>query len=136
MRSAIERNKTVYPSTSNDPHIFLAQKVVFGYFKGDNAKSGRKVLRRPLIGERLIEYYPDADVRIRRAMVRILKKRRKGLVDGGNLAGAKLLDARIAITRRTPTQRYQALRMSKLRRRGKGPPKKGFGKRAGKRKKK
>ncbi len=136
MINAIKSNKTVYPVSSDQPQVFLAQKKLFGYYKGNNAKSGRKILNRTLVGEKIVNYYSNANAIIRKVQAGRMKKDMKKLQAEGKTSEAEILKAKILITRRTPAQRYQAMRMNKLRRRGKGPPKKGFGKRSGKKKKK
>ncbi|GMH42503.1 hypothetical protein BSKO_10422 [Bryopsis sp. KO-2023] len=69
---------------------------VFGYHIGNGLRSGRKVLRKKLVGERIVNYYLDP---IKDPLMLNLKNE-----------AAKL-------------------RLANLKRRGKGPPKKGQGKR-------
>ena len=76
---------------------------IFGTHIGNGLRSGRKLLRKPLIGHKIASYY--------------LQPMGKG--------DPLFLDERI--------ERMGA-KLAKLKRRGKGPPKKGQGKRAGKRK--
>lgn len=72
---------------------------IFGIHIGNGLRSGRKILSRPLIGQKLLEYYPKS-----------LVKQDPFMLD---------------------LQREDRLeKLAKLRRRGKGPPKKGQGRRA------
>ncbi|KAG7668029.1 hypothetical protein Ndes2526B_g01547 [Nannochloris sp. 'desiccata'] len=74
---------------------------IFGTHIGDGLRSGRKVLRAPLLGEKLAAYYPDDIVKSDPLMISIKAEKAK-------------------------------LKLDRLKRRGKAPPKKGAGKRAGK----
>jgi len=74
---------------------------VFGAHLGDGRPSGRKILRAPLIGERLAAYYPKS---------------------------MAALDPLFTAPRET----RRRVKLERLKRRGKGPPKKGEGKRASK----
>jgi small subunit ribosomal protein S33 len=74
---------------------------IFGTHIGDGLRSGRKVLRAPLLGEKLAAYYPEDIVKADPLMISIKAEKAK-------------------------------LKLDRLKRRGKAPPKKGAGKRAGK----
>lgn len=78
--------------------MFLFPSFFLG-LAGDGQRSGRKVLRRGLIGQRLVEYYPK-DLSAADPFMLSLKAEK-----------AKL-------------------KLDRLKRRGKGPPKKGSGKRS------
>ena len=81
----------------------IARKAaeIFGHHVGNGLPSGRKVLRRPMIGDVLAGYYP------------------KSLARSDPLFTA-------------PDETRRRVKLERLRRRGKGPPKKGEGKRASK----
>jgi small subunit ribosomal protein S33 len=74
---------------------------IFGTHIGNGLRSGRKILRAPLLGEKLAAYYPEDIVKADPLMISIKAEKAK-------------------------------LKLDRLRRRGKAPPKKGAGKRAGK----
>lgn len=74
---------------------------IFGHHIGNGLPSGRKILRQPLVGDRLVEYYPTA---------------------------MAALDPLFA----DPTDARRKVKLERMKRRGKGPPKKGEGKRASK----
>lgn len=76
---------------------------IFGTHIGNGLRSGRKVLRRPLIGSKLVAWYPEDPSKRDPLMINFKAESMK-------------------------------LKLDKLRRRGKAPPKKGAGKRAGKKK--
>jgi len=88
-------------ATAREETIEEVRARVFGNHLGDGLRSGRKILRRPLIGDRVASYYPD-----------------------DWFAGDPLLIDVEAERKKAKLQR--------LSRRGKAPPKKGSGKRAGK----
>lgn len=81
----------------------IARKAaeIFGNHLGNGLPSGRKILRKPLIGERLVNWYPSS-----------MAKMDPLFADPG--------DAR------------RKVKLERMKRRGKGPPKKGEGKRASK----
>jgi len=81
----------------------IARKAaeIFGHHIGNGLPSGRKILRKPLVGEALVEYYPTA-------------------VAAKDPLFVDLADAR------------RKVKLERMKRRGKGPPKKGEGKRASK----
>lgn len=74
---------------------------IFGTHVGNGLRSGRKVLRAPLLGEKLAAYYPEDILKSDPLMISIKAEKAK-------------------------------LKLDRLKRRGKAPPKKGAGKRAGK----
>uniref|UniRef100_A0A6T7VLC2 Small ribosomal subunit protein mS33 n=1 Tax=Pyramimonas obovata TaxID=1411642 RepID=A0A6T7VLC2_9CHLO len=74
---------------------------IFGHYIGDGFPSGRKLLRRGLIGDKVASYYP------------------------------KSLEA-VDPMFEDPSIQYWKLKQERMKRRGKGPPKKGQGKRSGK----
>jgi small subunit ribosomal protein S33 len=74
---------------------------IFGTHIGDGLRSGRKVLRAPLLGPKLAAYYPEDIVKSDPLMISIKAEKAK-------------------------------LKLDRLKRRGKAPPKKGAGKRASK----
>ena len=74
---------------------------IFGTHIGNGLRSGRKVLRAPLLGEKLAAYYPEDILKSDPLMISIKAEKAK-------------------------------LKLDRLRRRGKAPPKKGAGKRASK----
>ncbi|EFN51343.1 hypothetical protein CHLNCDRAFT_55205 [Chlorella variabilis] len=74
---------------------------IFGTHIGNGLRSGRKVLRRPLLGQKLVDYYPPDPIKADPLMLNLKAENAK-------------------------------LKLDRLRRRGKAPPKKGAGKRAGK----
>ncbi|KAI3439130.1 hypothetical protein D9Q98_001538 [Chlorella vulgaris] len=79
------------------------QSRIFGNHIGNGLRSGRKVLRRALVGPRLVAYYPPDPLKSDPLMLNIKAESAK-------------------------------LKLDRLRRRGKAPPKKGAGKRSGKKK--
>jgi len=81
--------------------IALKAAEIFGHHVGNGLPSGRKVLRKPMIGDALVAYYP------------------KSLARSDPLFTA-------------PDETRRKVKLERLRRRGKGPPKKGEGKRASK----
>ncbi|BDA43621.1 probable mitochondrial 37S ribosomal protein S27 [Coccomyxa sp. Obi] len=74
---------------------------IFGNHIGNGLRSGRKVLRKKLIGEKVASYYPEPISKLDPMFVDMDLERKK-------------------------------LKLDKLKRRGKAPPKKGQGKRASK----
>jgi small subunit ribosomal protein S33 len=87
------------PALSSEESLEQIRSRIFGIHIGNGLRSGRKILSRPLIGQKLLEYYP------------------KNLIKQDPF----MLDL----------QREDRLeKLAKLRRRGKGPPKKGQGRRA------
>lgn len=76
---------------------------IFGTHIGNGLRSGRKVLRRPLLGAKLMAWYPPDPIKHDPLMLNLKSEAAK-------------------------------LKLDRLRRRGKAPPKKGAGKRAGKKK--
>ncbi|KAK9861725.1 hypothetical protein WJX84_011552 [Apatococcus fuscideae] len=78
---------------------------IFGTHIGNGLRSGRKLLRKKLVGEQIAAYYPEPIYKKDPLFVNLDVERRK-------------------------------IKLEKLRRRGKAPPKKGQGKRAGRKKKK
>ena len=90
---------------------------IFGNVLGTGARSGRKLLQQPLIGERVASYYPPSikasdplfEDPVEKRLVRVL------------LAPALSL---------TLLGRRRKVKLERLKRRGKAPPKKGQGKRA------
>ncbi|KAK9831645.1 hypothetical protein WJX74_004119 [Apatococcus lobatus] len=78
---------------------------IFGTHIGNGLQSGRKLLRKKLVGEKIASYYPVPLSKGDPLFVNLDAERRK-------------------------------IKLEKLRRRGKAPPKKGEGKRAGRKKKK
>lgn len=76
---------------------------IFGTHIGNGLRSGRKVLRRPLLGAKLAAWYPPDPIKHDPLMLNLKAEAAK-------------------------------LKLDRLRRRGKAPPKKGAGKRAGKKK--
>lgn len=95
-------------ATATDEAAYAAEldqlrSKIFGTHIGNNLRSGRKLLRKPLKGDKVASYYLEP-----------LGK-----------ADPLFVDERV--------YRQQA-KLDRLKRRGKGPPKKGQGKRAGKRK--
>lgn len=79
--------------------IAVTAARIFGHHIGNGLPSGRKVLRKPLIGPIVAAYYPER-----------LAKLDKLFVD--------------------PEETRRVIKLERLKRRGKGPPKKGEGKRA------
>lgn len=79
-----------------------ARARIFGHVLGDGERSGHKVLRKKLIGEKILDWYPTP-----------IQKQDPMFED--------------------PNIRRRLLKNERLKRRGKGPPKKGHGKRAAKR---
>lgn len=81
--------------------VEIARKAaeIFGHHVGNGLPSGRKVLRKAMIGDKLVEYYPRSLVKMDPLMV-------------------------------DPDDTRRKVKLERLRRRGKGAPKKGEGKRA------
>ncbi len=86
---------------AEEESIAEARARIFGTHIGDGLRSGRKVVRAPLLGARLAAYYPDDIIKSDPLMINLKAERAK-------------------------------LKLDRLKRRGKAPPKKGAGKRAGK----
>lgn len=76
---------------------------IFGHVVGTGLRSGHKVLRQKLVGEKVASWYPTP-----------LQKLDPMFED--------------------PNEARRVLKLERMKRRGKGPPKKGEGKRAAKRK--
>jgi len=81
---------------------------IFGSYPGNGLRSGRKVLRKNLIGDKVLAWYPQTETY------------------GKPHRGDKLWVDPDLLTAKERLERYQ--------RRGKGPPKKGEGKRASRKK--
>jgi small subunit ribosomal protein S33 len=79
-----------------------ARARIFGHVIGDGERSAHKVLRRKLIGQKIVSWYPTP-----------IQKQDPMFED--------------------PKIKRRAVKNERLKRRGKGPPKKGHGKRAAKR---
>jgi len=81
--------------------VEIARKAaeIFGHHVGNGLPSGRKVLRKAMIGDKLVEYYPRSLVKMDPLMT-------------------------------DPDDTRRKVKLERLRRRGKGAPKKGEGKRA------
>jgi small subunit ribosomal protein S33 len=86
---------------AEEESIEEARARIFGTHIGNGLRSGRKVLRVPLLGAKLAAYYPDDIIKADPMMVNLRAEKAK-------------------------------LKLDRLKRRGKAPPKKGAGKRAGK----
>ncbi|CAM6009161.1 unnamed protein product [Sphagnum balticum] len=82
--------------------LLEARARIFGHVIGNGQRSGHKVLRKKLIGEKLLGWYETP-----------IQKRDPMYED--------------------PKEKRRLLKLERLKRRGKGPPKKGHGKRAAKR---
>jgi small subunit ribosomal protein S33 len=81
--------------------IAVTAARIFGHHIGNGLPSGRKVLRKRLIGPTLAAYYPESIAKLDALMV-------------------------------DPNETRRVIKLERLKRRGKGPPKKGEGKRASK----
>jgi small subunit ribosomal protein S33 len=88
-------------TTSTATTVEEARARIFGTHIGDGLRSGRKILRRALIGERVASYYPPQWFAGDPLLVDVDAERKKA-------------------------------KLQRLTRRGKAPPKKGSGKRSGK----
>jgi len=95
--SAASATSTVSPAES----VEETRARIFGTHIGDGLRSGRKILRRALVGERLTSYYPPQWFGGDPLLVDVEAERKKA-------------------------------KLQRLSRRGKAPPKKGSGKRSGK----
>jgi small subunit ribosomal protein S33 len=82
--------------------LLEARARIFGHVIGNGLRSGHKVLRKKLIGEKLLGWYETP---------------------------IQKLDPMYE----DPKEKRRLLKLERLKRRGKGPPKKGHGKRAAKR---
>ena len=109
---------------------------IFGNHIGNGLRSGRKVLRKKLIGDKIASYYPEP-----------IQKFDPMFVDQDIERGAAAQALTPGACLHLPSQpgrcprpmsprvcRRKKLKLDKLRRRGKAPPKKGQGKRASKKK--
>lgn len=125
---------------------------------GNGLRSGRKVLRQALAGKKLLEWYPSdpikadplmLDLKAEKCVALGLAVGRAGIVcfllacaRGRKRVGRGGWASTAILTCFCPTHATPAplcppsakLKLDRLRRRGKAPPKKGAGKRAGKRK--
>ncbi|PSC67922.1 28S ribosomal mitochondrial-like [Micractinium conductrix] len=102
-QAAAESPAAAAAAVAGEESLEQIRARIFGTHIGNGLRSGRKVLRRPLLGQKLVDWYPSQDVGQDPLMLNI-----------------KAENANIKVGR--------------LRHRGKGPPKKGAGKRAGKKK--
>ncbi|KAI7839660.1 hypothetical protein COHA_006469 [Chlorella ohadii] len=91
------------PAAAEDESLEQIRSRIFGTHIGNGLRSGRKVLRKALVGERLMAWYPPDPIKHDPLMLSVKAENAK-------------------------------LKLDRLRRRGKAPPKKGAGKRAGKKK--
>ena len=106
-KATLDLAREVYAHSDD---VMETSRLVFGNAPIVNYRTGRKVLRKKLIGRKLMAWYPTGD---------------KGIAKMHKELG---LDPY-----RTAEQERRALKLDKLKRRGKGPPKKGEGKRSGRR---
>jgi len=103
---------------------------IFGNHIGNGLRSGRKVLRKKLIGDKIAAYYPEpieaADPMFEDPLNQRCGPRK---LPGFPKQAAQSLTQGVVVGRR------RLDKLDRLHRRGKGPPKKGQGKRSGKKKK-
>ena len=105
---------------------------IFGTHIGNGLRSGRKVLRKRLIGDKIASYYPEPVAKYDPMFVDMNIERCSSY--------SRRLSTLYIISSHAPCSWYSAhtlsyrkkLKLDKLRRRGKAPPKKGQGKRASK----
>jgi small subunit ribosomal protein S33 len=110
----------------------LARKIaetaarIFGNVLGTPERSGRKLLNKPLIGERVASYYPERIEATDPLFEDPLERR-----CGGSARRARVARVRAA-WRLLTTPCRRKVKLERMKRRGKSPPKKGQGKRASK----
>jgi small subunit ribosomal protein S33 len=102
---------------------------IFGNHIGNGLRSGRKILRRKLIGEKVATYYPEPVSKLDPMFVDTNIERY--ILHSPVLFACSRYEERIAFIFLRPGNRKKA-KLEKLRRRGKAPPKKGQGRRASK----
>jgi len=101
-RTSAAQSASLEQDNNIEESIEQIRSRIFGTHIGNGLRSGRKVLRAPLLGEKLAAYYPEDIIKSDPLMINIKAEKAK-------------------------------LKLDRLKRRGKAPPKKGAGKRAGKR---
>jgi small subunit ribosomal protein S33 len=113
---------------------------IFGNRIGNGLRSGAKLLKKKLVGEKIANYYPKPIAKNDPMFIN-LRAERCGfgdMFDGSDLGAEfvilQCMPNKDAITRLCVCS--QKAKLEKLKRRGKGPPPKGQGKRAAKAKKK
>jgi hypothetical protein len=122
------------PAQSLDPEVFAAQQRVFGYRAPSAVRTMRKKNERYLaVAEAAVTWYPPTEHDFKRSAMNELRADKRRLKKEG--APAQLVSenaAMLDIFRWTERQETSMKKIALLRRRGKGPPPKGKGKRASK----
>ena len=129
--SAVSCERPTSASSYTEEQIAEIRQRVFATHIGNGLPSGRKLLRKKLIGDKVAAYYDHGEP-MKDPMIVSLDAER--CVQGP----AVLTTIAVLIWGNTAKQFFVACRrgvqLAALKRRGKGPPKKGQGKRAGKKK--
>ena len=99
--AAAEHAATMSKVMKTAQEIAVTAARIFGHHIGNGLPSGRKVLRKRLLGPTFAAYYPESIAKLDALMV-------------------------------DPNETRRVIKLERLKRRGKGPPKKGEGKRASK----
>ena len=99
--AAAEHAATMSKVMKTAQEIAVTAARIFGHHIGNGLPSGRKVLRKRLLGPTFAAYYPESMAKLDALMV-------------------------------DPNETRRVIKLERLKRRGKGPPKKGEGKRASK----
>jgi len=124
-------DSTGIPSVSQDAEVFAAQQRLFGFRDAD---SGSNVLKKEESWQRRLEvqraWFPPTLEEFKQSVRLDLKRQRFKLkTSGAPAAEIQEVQSLLEIFRFTPDQAARKQRLVVLKRRGKGPPKKGQGKR-------
>ena len=106
---------------------------IFGSHIGNGLRSGRKILRKKLVGDKIANYYLEPISKLDPMFVDLGLERCAVTCVDWTLKVANNM-WRIMVRMASLWLCRKKMKLDKLRRRGKAPPKKGEGKRAGKRK--
>jgi len=121
------------PSSSHDEDVFAIQKRIFGLADKVNYKTGRKWLSKTRRGPAASMWYDVTAQEIRREIAVNIRKEIKASEDEEIKSElSSILDK----VKYSPATQRRRKKLELLKRRGKAPPKKGQGKRAGGKKKK
>jgi len=125
-------DRLLIPTVSSEPEVFEAQQRIFGYREPNSGlKAERKAARRARIHNAKMLWQEPTIEHFKQSVRYDLKKRRYKLRQAG--APQEEIDEVqevLNIFQYTEEQRRRKQKLISLKRRGKGPPKKGQGKRA------
>lgn len=129
-----------FPTVSKETEVFEAQQRVFGYQEADSGgRQRRKDARWARIAESLSTYYPPTLENVLQTGLVDLKRVRRELRAKGDAMTEEdkehlheIETYILPIFRHTEQQELRLQKVQALKRRGKGPPAKGQGKRASK----